>query len=101
MRKGARLPIYLPTCPEAIILMLAVVRIGAIHSVVFAGFGAGALGDRIRASGSRLVFTTDVTYRKGRDVPLLGIVDDALEAPGHCVERVIVLPRDGGGARPP
>src|SRR5207245_1035615 len=61
----------------------------------------GALGDRIRASGSRLVFTTDVTYRKGRDVPLLGIVDDALEAPGHCVERVIVLPRDGGGSRRP
>jgi acetyl-CoA synthetase len=94
--KGDRLTIYMPTCPEAIILMLAAVRIGAIHSVVFAGFGAGALGDRIRASGSRLVFASDTTYRKGRDVPLLGIVDAALKDPGHTVERVIVLPRGGG-----
>ena len=58
----------MPTCPEAIVLMLATVRIGAIHSVVFAGFGARALGDRIDASGSRAVFTADVTYRKGKDV---------------------------------
>jgi acetyl-CoA synthetase len=94
--KGDRITIYMPTCPEAIILMLAAVRIGAIHSVVFAGFGAGALGDRIRASGSRLVFASDTTYRKGRDVPLLSIVDAALKDPGHCVERVIVLPRAGG-----
>jgi len=98
IRKGDRLTIYMPTCPEAIILMLATVRIGAIHSIVFAGFGPGALGDRIRASGSRLVFTADVTYRKGRDVPLLGIVDAALEQPGHNVERVIVLPRGGSGS---
>jgi acetyl-CoA synthetase len=59
--KGDRLTLYLPTSPEAIVLMLATVRIGAIHSVVFAGFGAGALGDRIGASGSRLVLTSDVT----------------------------------------
>ena len=70
IEKGDRLTIYMPTCPEAIMLMLATVRIGAIHSVVFAGFGAEALADRIQASGSRLVFTADVTYRKGRDVPL-------------------------------
>ena len=99
MRKGDRLTIYMPTCPEAIILMLATIRIGAIHSVVFAGFGAGALGDRIRASGSRLVFTADVTYRKGRDVPLTGIVDAALAAPGHSVERVITLARGGNGGQ--
>ncbi|HYM91837.1 MAG TPA: acetate--CoA ligase, partial [bacterium] len=101
IRKGDRITIYMPTCPEAIILMLAAVRIGAIHSVVFAGFGAGALGDRIRASGSRLVFTADVAYRKGRDVPLWGIVADALRGPGHTVERVIMLSRGGtGGAQP-
>ena len=99
LTQGDRLTIYMPTCPEAIILMLAAVRIGAIHSVVFAGFGSGALGDRIRASGSRLVFTADATYRKGRDVPLLGIVDAALQDPGHRVERVIVLPR-GKADRP-
>ncbi len=98
IQKGDRLTIYMPTCPEAIILMLATVRIGAIHSVVFAGFGAGALGDRIRASGSRLVFTSDVTYRKGRDVRLKEIVDAAVDLGGKDVEHVIMLPRVAGGA---
>ena len=91
--KGDRLTIYMPTCPEAIALMLATVRIGAIHSVVFAGFGANALGGRIDASGSRLVFVADVTYRKGKEVNLKAIVDDALSASGRAVERVIVLER--------
>lgn len=91
--KGDRLTIYMPTCPEAVILMLATVRIGAIHSVVFAGFGARALGDRIVASGSRLVVTADVTWRKGKDVPLKHIVDEALDRPDHVVERVVVLRR--------
>ena len=72
--KGDRLTIYMPTSPEAIALMLATVRIGAIHSVVFAGFGANALGSRIAASGSRLVFAADVTYRKGKEVDLKTIV---------------------------
>ncbi|HXH24822.1 MAG TPA: AMP-binding protein, partial [Vicinamibacterales bacterium] len=93
--KGDRLTIYMPTCPEAIALMLAAVRIGAIHSVVFAGFGARALADRIAASGSRLVFTANVTHRKGKDVPLKPIVDQALAIPGHAVEHVIVLERPG------
>jgi acetyl-CoA synthetase len=84
----------MPTCPEAIILMLATVRIGAIHSVVFAGFGAKALGDRVRASGSRLVFTADVTYRKGKNTDLKLIVDEALQG-GSDVEHVIVLKRTG------
>jgi acetyl-CoA synthetase len=66
--------------------------------VVFAGFGERALGDRIRASGSRLVFTTDVTYRKGKDVPLKGIVDRALEGEPHAVEHVVVLDRTSPGA---
>ena len=91
--KGDRVTVYMPTCPEAIMLMLAVVRIGAIHSVVFAGFGEKALGDRIQASGSRLVFTADVTYRKGKDVKLKSIVDGALEQTENSVEHVIVLKR--------
>jgi acetyl-CoA synthetase len=91
--KGDRVTIYMPTCPEAIILMLAVVRIGAIHSVVFAGFGEKALGDRIQASGSRLVFTADITFRKGKDVKLKEIVDGALEEVENSVEHVIVLKR--------
>ena len=53
IQKGDRITIYMPICPEAIILMLATVRIGAIHVVVFAGFGAQALADRVQASGSR------------------------------------------------
>jgi len=98
MRKGDRLTIYMPVCPEAIALMLATVRIGAIHSVVFAGFGAQALADRIAASGSRLVFTADVTYRRGAVVRLKEVVDQALAVGGSRVERVVVLRRSGDGA---
>ena len=98
IQKGDRLTIYMPTNPEAIMIMLATVRIGAIHSVVFAGFGAGALAERIRASGSRLVFTTDVTFRRGRDIRLKEIVDSALETAGEAVEHVIVLRRTEEGA---
>jgi acetyl-CoA synthetase len=90
---GDRVTIYMPTTAEAIIAMLACVRIGAIHGVVFAGFGAGALGDRIRASGSRLLFTADVTFRKGKNVDLLSLVADALSGEPHQVEHVVVLPR--------
>ena len=68
--RGDRVTIYMPTCPEAIVAMLATIRIGAIHSVVFAGFGHAALGDRIRASGSKVVLTADVTFRKGTEVAL-------------------------------
>ncbi len=95
INKGDRLTIYMPTSPEAIMLMLATVRVGAIHSVVFAGFGAGALADRIAASGSRLVFTADVTYRKGRDVRLKEVVDEALKTAGATVEHVVVWGRTG------
>jgi acetyl-CoA synthetase len=95
--KGDRLTIYLPTITEAVVAMLATVRIGAIHSVVFAGFGYSALAGRIAASGSRIVLTADLTYRKGNDVALLSIVRDAVdavdqEAPG-LLERVVVLRR--------
>ncbi len=96
--KGDRVTVYMPTCPEAITLMLAAVRIGAIHSVVFAGFGAGALADRVQASGSRLVFTTDVGYRKGGEVRLKEIVDQALKTAGETVERVVVFGRTDEGA---
>jgi acetyl-CoA synthetase len=92
IRKGDRIAIYMPTSAEAIILMLGAVRIGAIILVVFAGFGAGALGERVRLAGARAVFATDVTYRKGKDVPLLGIVSQAV-ADSPAVERVVVLRR--------
>ncbi len=95
IQKGDRITIYMPTCPEAIMLMLAAVRIGAIHVVVFAGFGGQALGDRVQASGSRLVFTADVTYRKGKNTQLKEIVDAALRMGSGSVERVVVLNRTG------
>jgi acetyl-CoA synthetase len=99
--KGDRITIYMPTCPEAIVLMLAAVRIGAIHCVVFAGFGAQALGQRVAASGSRLVFTADATWRKGKAVRLKPIVDEALAAPGAKVEHVVVLDRGEGAPLAP
>ncbi len=92
IEKGDRIAIYMPTSAEAIALMLGAIRIGAVILVVFAGFGAGALGERVRLAGARALFATDVTYRKGKDVPLKGIVDDAL-ADAPTVERVVVLRR--------
>jgi acetyl-CoA synthetase len=99
--RGDRITIYMPPCPESIALMLATVRIGAIHSIVFAGFGAQALGDRIAASGSRAVFATDVVYRKGQNVKLLPIVEAALTVGGASVEHVIVVERDTTSRRGP
>jgi len=93
IEKGDRVTLSLPVCVEAICLMLACARIGAIHSVVFAGFGAGALGQRIRLSGSRMVVVADTTQRRGGEVPLKPIVDEALAAGDHDVERVIVVQR--------
>src|SRR5229473_3198631 len=90
--KGDRIAIYMPTSAEAIILMLGAIRIGVVILVVFAGFGSGALGERVRLAGARALFATDVTYRKGKDVPLKGIVDDAL-ADAPTVETVVVLRR--------
>ena len=92
IQKGDRIAVYMPTSAEAIVLMLGAIRIGAVILVVFAGFCAGALGERVRLAGARALFATDITYRKGKDVPLKGIVDAALEdAP--TVETVVVLKR--------
>src|ERR671932_1066928 len=99
IRKGDRIAIYMPTCPEAIALMLAAVRIGAIHLVVFAGFGAGALADRIRLAGAKALFVADVTWRKGSEVQLQRIAEAALESGCPTVERMVVLRRSS--ASPP
>jgi acetyl-CoA synthetase len=97
--RGDRVAVYMPTCFEALVVMLACTRIGAIHIVVFAGFGAGALAERVQLSGAKALFAADITWRKGREVPLKGIVDDALVAGGESVERVVLL-RRGGAAVP-
>ena len=90
--RGDRVAIYMPTNFEAIALMLACTRIGAIHLVIFAGFGAGAIADRVKMANARFLFMTDITYRRGRDVPLDGFVRGALESEGadEVVEQVIV-----------
>jgi len=95
IQKGDRIAIYMPTCAEAIALMLGAIRIGAVIIVIFAGFGSGALGERVRLAGAKALFATDVTYRKGKDVALKGIVDDAV-AGAPTVERVVILRRTTG-----
>src|SRR5207302_10534190 len=96
--KGDRIAIYMPTSAEAIVLMLGAIRMGAVILVVFAGFGAGALGERVRLAGAKALFCTDVTYRKGKDVPLLPIVAQAV-ADAPTVERVVVLRRSASTER--
>ncbi len=90
IQKGDRVCIYLPTIPEAAIAMLACTRIGAIHSVVFGGFSAEALQNRIQNADCKMVITADATARGGKIIPLKENVDKALE---DCpnVKSVIVI----------
>src|SRR5215210_474291 len=76
--KGDRVIIYMPAIPEAAIAMLACARIGAVHSVIFGGFSADSIRDRIADSGAIAVITADGGYRRGAIVPLKKNVDDAL-----------------------
>lgn len=92
IKKGDRVCIYLPMIPELAIAVLACARIGAIHSVVFAGFSATALATRINDSGCKMVITSDGSYRGEKTIDLKGIVDDALEK-SPCVENVLVVKR--------
>jgi len=93
IRKGDRVTIYMPMIPEAAVAMLATTRIGAIHSVVFGGFGYLALADRIADALSKIVITSDVGYRRSNVVNLKEVVDEAIKASGKKVEKVIVLKR--------
>jgi acetyl-CoA synthetase len=94
VRKGDRVTIYLPMVPEAAVAMLACCRIGAIHSIVFAGFSPEALAGRIQDCDSRVVLTADEGLRGGKRVPLKANVDAAL-AHASYVETVIVLAHTG------
>ena len=92
IKKGDRVVIYLPMIPELAISVLACARIGAVHSVVFAGFSATALSTRINDCDAKMVITSDGSYRGSKTIDLKGIVDDALEdSPG--VETVLVAKR--------
>ena len=94
IEKGDRVAIYLPMIPELAIAMLACARIGAVHSIVFAGFSATALADRINDSSCKIVITSDGAYRGTKSIPLKAIVDESLE---NCpsVKNAIVFKRTG------
>ena len=92
VKKGDRVTIYLPMVPELPIAMLACARIGAIHIVVFSGFSATSLRDRIDDSKSKVIVTADVGYRRGNSVNLKEIIDDAINEL-NFVEHVVVLKR--------
>jgi acetyl-CoA synthetase len=93
-KKGDRICIYMPMVPELAVALLACARIGAIHSVVFGGFSFQSLSDRINDAECNMVVTADGAFRGAKDIPLKGIVDEALT---HCatVKKVIVLQRTG------
>ncbi|QGA55201.1 acetate--CoA ligase [Sulfolobus sp. E5-1-F] len=96
VKKGDRVTIYMPLTPEGVIAMLACARIGAIHSVVFAGFGSQALADRVSDAQSKVVITADGYYRKGKLVELKRTVDEALsKLQNNSVKNVIVFRRSG------
>ncbi len=94
VKKGDTVAVYLPMIPEAVIALLAIVRLGAIHSVVFAGFSSGSLRDRIINGNSKVVITTDESKRGGKTIDTKKIVDEALK---ECpeVNNVLVFKRTG------
>jgi acetyl-CoA synthetase len=89
VKKGDRVCIYMPMIPETVFAMLACARIGAIHSVVFAGFSSSALAGRIQDSDCKVVLTTDSAYRGVKDIPIKAVVDEAIET-CSSVEKVLV-----------
>lgn len=94
IKKGDRVAIYMPMIPELAISMLACARIGAIHSVVFAGFSASSLADRINDMEAKIVITSDEAYRGSKTIPIKEVVDDALKS-CNTVEAVIMKKRTG------
>jgi acetyl-CoA synthetase len=92
VKKGDRVTIYLPMVPELPVAMLACARIGAIHTVIFSGFSATSIKDRVTDSHSKVIITADGGYRRGKIVPLKDVIDDAIRELDF-VEHVVVLER--------
>jgi acetyl-CoA synthetase len=92
VKKGDRVAVYMGMSPELVIALLACARIGAVHSVIFGGFAANAISDRINDSDCQVIVTQDISYRRGSEVKLKQIVDEALE---KCfnVRKVVVYQR--------
>jgi len=94
VRRGDRVAVYLPMIPELAVTMLACARIGAVHSVVFGGFSANALRERIEDSSCRVLVTADGAHRRGSTFPLKQQADEAVEG-SPSIERVLVVRRTG------
>ncbi len=94
IQKGDRVAIYMPLVPELAVAMLACARLGAVHSIIFGGFSAQAIVDRIQDAEAKLIVTADGGYRRGSVIPLKQNVDEALER-SPSVESVVVMKRLG------
>lgn len=93
VQKGDRVCLYMPMVPELAIAVLACARIGAVHSVIFGGFSAQSIADRLKDAGCKLIITADGAFRGSKEVPLKNVIDDALvQCPD--VKKVIVLTRN-------
>lgn len=94
VQKGDRVCIYLPMIPEIAVAMLACAKMGAVHSVIFAGFSASAVSSRVNDCGAKVIITSDGSYRGNKSIDLKSIIDEAVEA---ClsVEKVLVVKRTG------
>ena len=94
IKKGDRVILYMPMIPEAAFAMLACAKIGAIHSIVFGGFSADALRDRVQDAQAKLVITADGAFRRGKPYMLKPVVDKALEEGCECCEKVLIVRRN-------
>ena len=92
-KKGDRVCIYLPMIPELAVTMLACAKMGAVHSVIFAGFSASAVTSRVNDCEAKMIITSDGSYRGNKAIDLKGIIDEAVEKT-PSVEKVLVVKKN-------
>ena len=91
VKKGDPVAIYLPTCIESVVTMLACARVGAVHVAIFAGFSGKAVADRLKLSGAKYILTQDMGSRRGKMIPLKKTIDQSLEIYSTEIKKVVVL----------